>query len=123
MPAFADPFSGNVPAAKMTTGELIRAIRLDLAAEQEAIHQYMAQADAADNPLAAKVLIDISDEERTHAGEFLRLLHILTGDEDKWLAEGATEVDTLAAAAANTPAPAPEPGPPAAETTIGSLKE
>jgi rubrerythrin len=122
MPAFADPFSGNVPAAKMTTAELIRAIRLDLAAEEEAIHQYLAQADAAAHPLAVKVLVDVANEERTHAGEFLRLLQILTGDEDKWLAEGAAEVDTTAAGLAPPPAPA---SPPQAggQTTIGSLKE
>jgi uncharacterized protein len=120
MPAFADPFSGNVPAGKMTTAELIRAIRLDLAAEQEAIHQYMAQADAAENPLAARVLVDVANEERQHAGEFLRLLQILAGDEDKWLAEGAVEVD---AAAAALEAPKAESGPPGGEATIGSLKE
>jgi rubrerythrin len=120
MPAFANPFSGNVPPEKMTAGELIRAIRLDLAAEEEAIHQYMAQADAADNPLAVKVLVDIADEERTHAGEFLRLLQILTGDEDSYLADGAAEVNEMAAGLAHpeTPAPAPE-----SDTTIGSLKD
>jgi rubrerythrin len=120
MPAFADPFSGNIPARKMTTGELIRALRLDLAAEEEAIHQYMAQADAAEHPLAAKVLTDIADEERTHAGEFLRLLQILTGDEDKWLADGAAEVDETAAGIEPPEAPEAQPG---GETTIGSLKE
>jgi rubrerythrin len=121
MPAFADPFSGNVPARKMTTAELIRAVRLDLAAEQEAVHQYMAQADACDNPLAAKVLADIADEERTHAGEFLRLLQVLTGDEDKFLAEGAGEVDTLAAGL--KPTETPPASTPAGGATIGSLKE
>jgi rubrerythrin len=120
MPAFADPFSGNVPAAKMTTEELIRAIRLDLAAEQEAIHQYMAQADATENDLAAKVLVDIADEERTHAGEFLRLLQILTDDEDKWLSDGAAEVDEMAA---GIEPPAEAEAEPAGEATIGSMKE
>jgi rubrerythrin len=120
MPAFADPFSGNVPTTKMTTGELIRAVRLDLAAEEEAIHQYLAQADAAGHPLAVKVLMDVANEERQHAGEFLRLLQILTGDEDKWLAEGAAEVDTLAAGIETPKAPEAQPG---GETTIGSLKE
>jgi rubrerythrin len=120
MPAFADPFSGNVPPAKMTTEELIRAIRLDLAAEEEAIHQYMAQADATEHPLAVKVLEDVANEERQHAGEFLRLLQILTGDEDKWLAEGAAEVDEMAADIEPPEAPPEEPG---GEITIGSLRE
>ena len=97
MPEFVNPFSGKALDRKLTTEELVRAIRLNLAAEHEAVHLYMAHADATDHPLAKKVLIDIANEERVHAGEFSRLLEILTGDEDKWLAEGAEEVDELAA--------------------------
>jgi rubrerythrin len=96
MPEFLNPFPGMVPDRKLTLAELIRAIRLDLAAEHEAVHLYMAHADATDHPLAKKVLIDIADEERVHAGEFARLLSILTDDEDKLLAEGAEEVDEMA---------------------------
>jgi uncharacterized protein len=96
MPDFANPFSGKVPDRKLTAEELIRAIRLNLAAEQEAIHLYSSQADATDHPLAKKVLLDVANEERQHAGEFLRLLQLLTGDEDKWLAGGAREVDVTA---------------------------
>ncbi len=97
MPEFLNPFSGKVPERKLTLEELIRAIRLDLAAEHEAVHLYMAHSEATDHPLAKKVLIDIADEERVHAGEFARLLNILTGNEDELLAEGAREVDEMAA--------------------------
>lgn len=96
MPEFVNPFSGKVPDRKLTMEELIRAIRLDIAAEQEAVHLYMAHAEATDNPLAKKVFIDIADEERVHIGEFTRLLSILTGDEDLLLAKGANEVDEMA---------------------------
>ena len=122
MPEFANPFIGKVPDRKLTTEELIRAVRLNLAAEEEAIHQYMAQADAAEHPLARKVLIDVANEERQHAGEFLRLLQILTEDEDKWLAKGAGEVDEMAA---EISMPEPEEAAPSGreELTIGSLKE
>ena len=125
MPEFLNPFSGKVPDRKLTTEELIRAIRLDLAAEEEAVHLYMAHAEATDHPLAKKVLIDIANEERVHAGEFTRLLEILTGDEDKWLAEGAEEVDEMVAELGATEeadsAEAPAAG--GEETTIGSLKD
>ncbi len=114
MPDFPNPFSGMVPDRKLTKGELIRAIRLNLAAEEEAVQLYMAHADATDNPLAKEVLIDIANEERVHAGEFARLLHILTGDEEQYMQEGAEEVDELAARLMGK-----EPG----ESTIGSLKE
>ena len=38
MPEFVNPFSGVVPR-KMTKGELIRAIRLNIAAEHEAVQE------------------------------------------------------------------------------------
>lgn len=96
MPEFTNPFTGMVPR-KMTKEELIRAIRLDLTAEEEAVHLYMAHADATDDPLVKKVLIDVANEERVHAGEFQRLLNILAPDEEGLMAEGAAEVDEMQA--------------------------
>ena len=125
MPEFLDPFSGTVPERKLTQAELIRAIRLNIAAEHEAIHLYMAHADATDHPLAKKVLIDIANEEREHVGEFMRLLEILTGDEAQWVAEGREEVEEMAAGIGATEAPNPptdQEGTPET-TTIGSLKD
>lgn len=135
MPEFTNPFIGKVPDRKLTPEELIRAIRLNLAAEHEAVHVYMAHAEATDNPLAKKVLIDIANEERVHAGEFARLISILTGDEDSYLAEGAQEVDQMAAelnapelnaSGLDKPEPQstqkPKSESTSEETTIGSLK-
>jgi uncharacterized protein len=96
MPEFVNPFSGKTPERLLTHEELVRAIRLNLSAEHEAVHTYMAHADATDNPLAKTVLIDIANEERVHAGEFQRLLSILTGDEDTFMNEGFAEVDAMA---------------------------
>lgn len=125
MPEFVNPFSGAVPDRKLTKQELIRAIRLNIAAEHEAIHLYMAHADATDHPLAKEVLVDIANEEREHVGEFNRLLEILTGDEAQWLAEGREEVDEMAAelGAGDDEAEdeAVESGD--SETTIGSLRD
>ena len=108
MPEFVNPFSGKVPERTLTLQELVRAIRLDLAAEHEAVHTYMAHAEATDNPLAKAVLIDIANEERVHVGEFSRLISILTGDEDEFLKEGAAEVDAFVQKMAG---PAKEPVP------------
>jgi len=77
----------------MTEQELIRAIRFMIAAEYEAIQLYMQLAESTDNKLAIDVLTDIADEERVHAGEFLRLLKELDPDEEKFYAEGAKEVE------------------------------
>jgi len=45
-----------------------------VAAEYEPIQLQTQFAESTDNKLAIEVLKDIADEERVHAGEFLRLL-------------------------------------------------
>jgi uncharacterized protein len=122
MPEFVNPFSGKVPDRKLTRAELIRAIRLNVAAEHEAVHLYMAHAEATDHPLAKKVLVDIANEERVHVGEFSRLLEILTGDEEQWLANGKDEVDEMAAKLGSEKGGTAE-NTDSEEATIGSLKD
>ena len=93
MPEFGSPFSGLAKGRKLTKEELIRAIRFMIAAEYEAIQLYMQLAESTDHQLAIEVLKDIADEERVHAGEFLRLLRELDPDEEKFYIEGAEEVE------------------------------
>jgi len=93
MPEFGSAFSGLAKDRKLTEQELVRAIRFMVAAEYEAVQLYMQLAESTDNKLAVEVLKDIADEERVHAGEFLRLLHELAPDEAKFYAEGAEEVE------------------------------
>lgn len=93
MPDFGTPFSGLTHDRKLTHKELIRAVRFLIAAEYEAVQMYMQLAESTDNKLAIEVLKDIADEERVHAGEFLRLLKQLAPDEEKFYAEGAKEVE------------------------------
>jgi rubrerythrin len=95
MPEFGNPFSGLAADRKLTEAELIRAIRFMVAAEYEAVQLYMQLAESTDNKLAIEVLKDIADEERVHAGEFLRLLHELAPDEEKLYAEGSEEVQEM----------------------------
>ena len=93
MPDFGTPFSGLAKDRKLTEAELIRSIRFMVSAEYEAIQLYMQLAESTDNKLAIEVLKDIADEERVHAGEFLRLLKELAPDEEKFYVEGALEVE------------------------------
>ncbi len=95
MPEFGNPFSGLAEDRKLTDAELIRAIRFMVSAEYEAIQLYMQLAESTDNKLAVEVLKDIADEERVHAGEFLRLLHELAPDEEKYYTEGSEEVQEM----------------------------
>jgi rubrerythrin len=73
MPDFGTPFAGLANDRKLTHEELVRAIRFMVAAEYEAVQLYIQLAESIDNELAMEVLRDIADEERVHAGEFLRL--------------------------------------------------
>ena len=93
MPEFGSPFSGLAGDRELTDEEFIRAVRFVIAGEYEATQMYMQLAESTDNKLAIKVLKDIADEERVHAGEFLRLLYELDPDEKKFYAEGAKEVE------------------------------
>lgn len=93
MPEFGTALSGLAKDGKLTEAELIRAIRFMVAAEYEAIQLYMQLAESTDNELAREVLKDIADEEKVHAGEFLRLLKELAPDEQKFYDKGAEEVE------------------------------
>ena len=93
MPDFGNSFSGKASDRTLTKEELVRAIRFMVAAEYEAVQLYMQLAESIDDELAKAVLVDIADEERVHAGEFLRLLYHLAPDEQKFYEEGAKEVE------------------------------
>ncbi len=95
MPEFGTAFSGMAADRKLSPAELIRAIRFMVAAEYEAVQVYIQLAESIDNELAIKVLREIADEERVHAGEFLRLLEELAPDEEKMYRDGAREVEEI----------------------------
>lgn len=95
MPEFSNPFSGLANDRQLTHAELVRAIRFMIAAEYEAVQLYQQLAESTDNELAKVVLIDIADEEKVHAGEFLKLLHELQPDEEEFYKEGYEEVEEI----------------------------
>ena len=97
MPEFCNPFTVKKDDRKLTKEELIRSIRFMIAAEYEAIQLYQQTAESADNQLAKEVLLDIANEEKEHAGEFLRLLRELDPEEEKFYQEGYEEVEEMIA--------------------------
>jgi len=124
MPEFVNPFSGVVPGRKLTDSELLRAIRLTLSAEEEAVHLYESIADVTENKLAQEVLHDIANEERVHVGEFQRLINILAPDEERFLAEGAAEVNEMAVGLkGEAPASSTADEKDDAIPTVGSLRD
>ena len=97
MPEFCSPFAVMKGDRKLTDEELVRAIRFMIAAEYEAVQLYQQTAESTDNQLAKEVLLDIANEEKEHAGEFLRLLHELDPEEEKFYEEGYEEVEEMIA--------------------------
>lgn len=95
MPDFGQPFSGLAKERKLTNSELIRSIRFMVSGEYEAIQLYMQLAESTDNKLAIEVLTDIANEERVHAGEFLRLLEEISPDEKTFYTKGNKEVEDI----------------------------
>jgi hypothetical protein len=121
MVEFSTPFSGKNSERKLTRSELIRAIRISVADEYEAIQVYTQLAESTDDPLAKAVLMDIADEERVHAGEFIRLLVELAPDEAGFYADGTAEVEAMIAKVSGNEVPKPANESP--DLTIGSMKE
>jgi rubrerythrin len=97
MPEFSSPFTVLKNDKKLNHEELVRAIRFMIAAEYEAVQMYQQTAERTDNELAREVLLDIANEEKEHAGEFLRLLRELEPDEEKFYKEGYEEVEEMIA--------------------------
>jgi rubrerythrin len=119
MPDFGNPFSGLKHDRKLTDQELVRAIRFMVSAEYEAIQLYQQLAESTDNTLAQAVLMDIADEEKVHAGEFLRLLKELDPQEEEFYKQGYQEVEDeflSGTTSAETPTQGEDLG-------IGSLKK
>ncbi len=95
MPEFGTPYSVLSAGEKVSKEELIRAVRFFVAAEYEAIQLYEEIAESTDDKLARAVLYDIAEEEKVHAGEFLRLLKELDKEEEEFYKEGEEEVEEM----------------------------
>jgi rubrerythrin len=128
MPEFGNAFSGLAADRKLTHSEMVRAIRMMIAAEYEAVQLYMQLAESIDNEMAKAVLKDIADEEIVHAGEFLALLKALEPSEAAFYTEGEEEVRELMAGGGGAPsadageaAPIPEDDGTPEKPTVGDL--
>jgi uncharacterized protein len=71
-----DPFTYNTPR-KMSDTELARALKLDAAAELDAMNLYEAHIEATDNEDAKKLLAFIAKDEKEHFALFLELIRRL----------------------------------------------
>jgi len=91
MPEFGS-FSGLSLDKKMSKEELIRAVRFLVSAEYEAIDMYERIAEASPDAEIKKAIEKVIEEERVHAGEFLKMVTMLDPEEAKFYQEGFKEV-------------------------------
>jgi len=80
---------------QLSEQELIRAIRVGIKAEIDAIHLYDMIAEATSNEKVSEVMRDVAKEERVHIGEFLRVLQDIYPQEMEDYNEGASEVEEI----------------------------
>jgi rubrerythrin len=80
---------------KQTHEELVKGIRLLVAAEYEAVHMYEQILGATDNAYAKAVIHGIINEEKVQAGQFLELLMELQPGEEAFYAKSAKEISVF----------------------------
>ena len=91
MPEFCTPFSVKKSDRSLTKEELIRAVRFSIASEYEAVQIYETLAESIENTEAKKLLNEIAEDEKIHAGNFLYLLKILDPNEENLYKKGEEE--------------------------------
>lgn len=81
MPSFDTINNVYAPQQKLNHTEMLRAIKLGIASEFEAIQIYQQIMESTDNESVKIVLTDITNDEMHHAGQLTKLLEVL-GPED-----------------------------------------
>ena len=76
---------------KLGPVEIMRASKLAIASEFEAIQIYQQIMESCDDKRIINVLREITDDEKKHAGGLYRLLEILSPTDAEKYAEGAEE--------------------------------
>jgi rubrerythrin len=85
----------DIAKDKLSSSDVVDAIRLAIVAELDAISFYLQIARRVDDEAVRKVFKDIAREEETHVGEFLALLKRLDPEQARELEKGFREVSEL----------------------------
>ncbi len=91
MPDFAQINSVYTPNRKLTDVEILRAIKFAITSEFEAIQIYQQIMESTDNEKVHKVLDEITDDEKKHAGGLYKLLEILAPEDEIEYQKGVQE--------------------------------
>ncbi len=95
MPEFTNPYQGNICKETLSKEDLIQALRIDIASEQEAILLYTAHANATTDTIAKKILTDIMHEEMIHTGQLIALIRHLSNSDDQYIDQGCDEANDV----------------------------
>lgn len=91
MPEFADIQTVYSRDRKLSPVELLRALKFALASEFEAIQLYQQIMESTTHEGAKKVLEEITNDEKHHAGGLYKLLEILSPEDAKEYEHGVQE--------------------------------
>lgn len=91
MPDFGSPVipPSNTPVTDKE--QMSRMVRFAIAGELEAINQYQIIAESVDDNIVKQTVQSISDEEKVHVGELLRVLSYLDENEPSSWGRGSRE--------------------------------
>lgn len=95
MPSFCSPFSVKKSDRMLTETEIVRVLRYNIAAEYEAAQLYEQVAESIDNADVKKVLLEVADDERVHAGCFYKILTMVCPEEANYYEQGCKEIEEL----------------------------
>lgn len=109
MAEVTDDLKSILSIEKMSKTELIRAIRVSIKAEIDAVHLYTMIAEATDDERIREIMLHTAEEEKKHIGEFLKALQIIEPEEFGYYNDGAAEIENLLGANTETSSN-PNPG-------------
>jgi rubrerythrin len=92
---FTNPFPNLKEGERPSKEDIVSALRLSLAAEEDATHLYNQIADLVSDERISKVMRDVANEEQVHKGEFQKLIELLEGDEVSLVRQGKEEAEEL----------------------------
>ena len=92
MPNFNTINTVYSPERKLTSTEILRAIKFSIAAEYEAIQLYQQIMENTNNKNVIKALAEITQDEKKHVGGLNKLLEILSPEDNKIYQAGADEI-------------------------------
>lgn len=73
----------------------LRALRIAMMAEIEAVNVYERLAEMVKNPKVKEVLLDVAKEEKVHVGEFQKMIDTLDKEYEDSIKDGEEEVEKM----------------------------